>query len=470
MTITPPSPQFPSSTQWLQSSPAATQPQSPLNPPSSPHPLLGCPTQPHPSQPLSPLFSPSIHDPSYGTRPQLRRHIIVLVCRHLAVSFAILVVCFYAFVSLQIRFLHTPYTDMGWTDELTPASVREGVAVEAVQPLDEQWLQGQRVVICGLLRDKEEQVVYLQRTLPRITSLFADWALVIVENNSTDSTRERLLAWQQSDTSRVHVLGWSEHAAEPTAASTEPPVSMYRTVRHDYTEQRIRKMVALRNTYMAYVSSHPTLSSYELLVVMDLDLLSFLYTDGLLSTAHHLRTDPSIAAIAANGLLLTTAPLTLSLLRGFEYQDPYAHEDASDPGKRYPQQLDNIRSKFVNRFHYGAPLHAVRSAFGGFAVYRMERVVGKRYFVSWTDGGRQVLCEHVSLHRQLAGGGSNVTDGDGGRDGGGVYLNPTMIHVILDNTDGHVDRSHIPSPSSSTTHTSTISAVEEDTLVIASGR
>ena len=317
---------------------------------------------------------------------------------------------------------------MAFSDYSTPDLLRQGVPLMYV-PQDEQWLRSQRVVICGLLRDKEEQVEYLQRALPRITALFADWALVVVENNSTDGTRDRLLQWQQQDTSHIHVLGWTSDAPTASNNSTadEPPVSMFRTVHHDYTEQRIRKMVALRNTYLAYVSSHLTLATYELLVVMDLDLQSFLYVDGLLSTAHHLHHNPAIAAIAANGQQLTIAPLTASLLHGFDYQDPYAHEDMSNAGKNVPQQLDNVRSKFANRFYYGAPLRPVQSAFNGFAMYRMAAVVGKRYSVLYSDNGRYVLCEHVSLHRQL------VVDG-------GMYLNPSMIHVILDNTDGHANR------------------------------
>ena len=197
-------------------------------------------------------------------------------------------------------------------------------------------------------------------------------------------------------------------------------------------------MVALRNTYLTYVSSHPTLATYELLVVMDLDLQSFLYVDGLLSTAHHLHNEPTTAAVAANGLQLTAVPLTFSLVHGFEYQDPYAHEDATNAGKSLPQQLDNVRSKWGNRFHYGAPLRPVVSAFGGFTVYRMAAVAGRWYSVTYAEVGGYVLCEHVSLNRQLAAGGSGV----GGS--GGVYLNPSMMHVILDNTDGYVDRHYTP--------------------------
>ena len=373
----------------------------------------------------------------------------------LVTALCLVLPCYYAFVLLQARFLHTSLADISWADYSTPELLRQTVPLLSSQQHDEQWLHSQRVVVCGLLRDKEEQVEYVRRALPRITALFADWAVVIVENNSTDSTRDRLLEWQQHDPSHVHVLGSTSSVASTSNSSIvyEPPVHMFRTVQHDYSEWRIRKMVALRNTYLDYVSAHPTLSTYELLVVMDFDLQSFVYIDGLLSTAHHLHSNPAIAAIAANGLQRTTAPATFSLLHGFEYQDPYAHEDGNNAGKAWPQQLDNVRSKFVNRFYYGEPLHPVVSAFGGFTVYRMERLVGKRYIVSHTADGRYVLCEHVSLNRQL-----RHVDGDGG--GGGMYLNPSMIHAILDNTDGYAQRR----TKQSTTHPSAATVADSEVI------
>ena len=237
-------------------------------------------------------------------------------------SLCVAVVCFYTFVVLQSRFLHTAFSNVSWDNYFTPDILRDGVPITSVLQ-DQQWLRTQRVVICGLLRDKEGPVAYLQRALSRITSLFAEWAVVVVENNSTDDTRDRLLEWHLHDNSHVHVLTTASIANNDSAAET--PVTMFRTVRHDYTEWRIRKMVALRNTYLAYVASHPTLAQYELLIVMDLDLLSFLYIDGLLSTAYHLHTNLTIVAVAAYGQQLTPAPLTASLMYGFEYQDPYAH-------------------------------------------------------------------------------------------------------------------------------------------------
>lgn len=418
-----------------------SRPPSPLgDQPTSPHPLLGCrpPTdRPHPT---SPHFSPTSHLPPPHHNPPARRRLTV--CSLVAVVLSVSIVCFYSFVLLQARFHHTALAAVHWDDYSTPDLLRDGVSISSVLQ-DEQWLRSQRVVVCGLLRDKEGQVAYLQTALPRLTSLFAEWAVVVVENNSTDNTRDRLLTWQQHDPTHVHVLGASP-TTPATDNTTERAATMSRTVRHDYTEWRIRKMAALRNTYLEYVSSHAVLGTYELLIVMDLDLQSFVYIDGLLSTAHYLHTQPTIAAIAANGLQLTTAPLTASLLYGFEYQDPYAHEDERNKGKDVSQRLDNVRSKFVNRYVYGSGLWPVRSAFGGLVVYRMERVRGKRYGVTYSDNGRYVLCEHVSLHRQL----TLVNDTSGGSS---MYLNPSLMHVILDNQDGYVDRTGVTVVSTVTT-------------------
>ena len=328
---------------------------------------------------------------------------------------AVLALLGYFLLSLLSRsFLHWSSSSIPWSGSTTPPVLRGSVSPDSV-PQSPRYFSTQRVVLCGLLRDKEEQVSFLQQSLPRLTSLFLDWAVVVVENDSSDTTREQLLAWQFSQPRHVHVLGYTESA----------PVSTFRTLQHDYSERRIRKMAALRNTYLSYVTDHPILSTYDLLIVMDLDLKSFLYTDGLFSTAYHLEHSPNISAVAANGLQLTGLPFTFSLLRGLTYQDPYAHEDSFNRGKSVPQLFDNWRSNFINRFPYSAPLHLVYSAFNGFTIYRMSAVRGKRYAVHYSEHGHFVLCEHVGFHRQL-----------GDERAGGMVLNPSMMNVILDNSDG----------------------------------
>ena len=304
-----------------------------------------------------------------------------------------------------------------WSSAVTPAYLR-GSASLASLPMDSRHFLTQRVVVCGLLRDKASQVPYLQRSLPRITDHFQDWALVVVENDSQDSTRALLQDWQSQEPQRVFVLE-PDDSGDGGLSDAAANVSD-RTVHHDYSEQRITKMAALRNTYLRFVQQHPVLAAFELLLVLDLDLQSFVYEDGLWSSAFQLQRHPAIAAVAANGLQMTNVALSGGWLQLLLYQDPYAHEDEHNAGKQSGQRWDNLRSNFVNRFHYGQPLHPVRSAFSGLTLYRMQALAGLRYRVE--RAGQHVLCEHVGLNRQLP--------------GAGMFLNPSMAHIVVDNSDG----------------------------------
>jgi hypothetical protein len=65
-----------------------------------------------------------------------------------------------------------------------------------------------RVIICGLIRDREDQIVRLRQQIESVTTLFANYAVVIIENDSNDRTRHELIRWAQDKqvTSRIHVI------------------------------------------------------------------------------------------------------------------------------------------------------------------------------------------------------------------------------------------------------------------------
>ena len=366
-----------------------------------------CPSGPSSSSSSSPLSSSP-------PQPGLLRYLSCL-CALCAFLSLVLFLIFHA--RLGPTFLGR---SIPWRSDTTPLYFRERAAGADGPPLlevaqDVAFWQSERIVLCGLLRDKEGQVAYLRESLRQVTKHFADWALVVVENGSVDRTRQLLLDWQQEEPDRVFVL---EGAAG--GANVSELVS-WRTVWHDYSEQRIGKMAALRNVYLQFVQQHARLSSYAYLAVLDLDLRSLLYSDGLLNSAHHFHTNPTIQAIAANGLQLTAVRFTAGRLHRLTYQDPYAHEDSGNSGKPHDQRYDNVRSGLVNKFKYGHQLLPVTSAFSGFTIYRARALMGLRYGVERSGlHGQHVLCEHVSLNRQLQ----------------AVYLNPSMLHIILDNADG----------------------------------
>lgn len=65
------------------------------------------------------------------------------------------------------------------------------------------------MIVCGLIRDREEQIPHIRLHIQEVAQIFADYAVVIIENDWKDDTRGALIRWAQEDSiqGRIHVLG-----------------------------------------------------------------------------------------------------------------------------------------------------------------------------------------------------------------------------------------------------------------------
>ncbi len=268
-----------------------------------------------------------------------------------------------------------------------------------------------RIIICGMIRDREDQIPRLRRQIESITNLFADYAIVIVENDSKDGTRHELIRWAQDKqvAGRIHVIGCGNQINDDrlcnlSLAATKPKIGP--------NMLRIEKMVLLRNIYMKYIENNVQLSKYDYVLVQDFDLWVYTYTDGLLSTGFYLNMDPTIDAICANGILQN------GLLKGMipykTYFDPYAHKDIQD--WNWSTKYKNIWSSLFRQYSCNNGLIPVKSCFSGQTIYRYRSIRGKRYF-TYMDSYQEAVCEHVGLHETL----------------NSMYLNSEMIFYIMKN-------------------------------------
>ena len=272
--------------------------------------------------------------------------------------------------------------------------------VPAVDParlaLGRQWLAGQSVTICGLVRDAE---LTLPRTLDRVygmASLFREYRIVVLENNSRDRTRAILLEAAQRDPA-LTVLGCGVN--QPVCRLNLPATERGSA---EMSRGRVAKMVRLRNEIFDYLETRP---ATDLVIVWDLDIDGIIYRDGLADTAALMVQDTSIDAVAAHGLRVWEA-LGSTVLG---YGDSYAYLDP-----RLADLPKAARAAFLAA-NPGYPHRArpVTSAFGGFTLYRSRALRGRRYG-SWVDGHGEVVCEHVGLHRGMR-----------------LWVNPRMLHIML---------------------------------------
>ncbi|CAF4433560.1 unnamed protein product, partial [Rotaria magnacalcarata] len=269
-----------------------------------------------------------------------------------------------------------------------------------------QHLAASRVIICAMIRDRETQVPRIRRQIEEITRLFADYVIVIVENDSRDRTRQELISWAQDKkvAGRIHVIGCGHVVNDdrpcnlsmaPTAPNHRPDMS------------RIEKMVLLRNIYMEYIEHNSQLANFDYVIVQDFDLRTYTYTDGLLSTGFHFGNDPTIDAICANGIYHDI------VFGSKKYFDPYAHKD--EQNEKWSTLYNDLWSAFFRYYPCDSNLVRVKSCFSGRTMYRYKSIKEKRYR-TYPDAFQQAVCEHVGFHEALS-----------------IYLNSEMIFYIREN-------------------------------------
>jgi hypothetical protein len=132
------------------------------------------------------------------------------------------------------------------------------------------------------------------------------------ENDSTDNTRQELLAWADKN-KNVTILGCGTNA--PSCKMSWP-----KTIGHPHDFTRIKKMATLRNLYIDYVKEN--LSDYDWLLVWDMDIIASFYKDGLLNTMNYFSKDEdhNIDGICAYGV-------NNDWLLGFQDYDMFAHKE-----------------------------------------------------------------------------------------------------------------------------------------------
>lgn len=304
-------------------------------------------------------------------------------------------------------YIHYPKIQMHYNPQLldpyTPDSqfpIQEGSEsyVKDTTKLGYEVASQSSAVFCIMLRDVEERIPSIIQRAERTGKMFKKAAFLVVENDSSDRTRELLLKWKERNPN-VTVLGCGVNAPGKCE------MKMMRTIGHDVNPSRIQKMVDLRNIYLDYVKSH--FSDYDFCCMWDLDIIGSLYIDGVAHTLGEMSKSPNINVVCANGL---------NKLGVVTYYDGYAHLEKGDDFHVDNKVSHAVKTKWNVQHQRGERLHPVTSCFSGFAIYKISSLLPKnvRYDMS-PDGSLE--CEHVRLHKKMS----------------GVYMNPNMIHFVLIN-------------------------------------
>lgn len=260
-----------------------------------------------------------------------------------------------------------------------------------------------KVLIVGLVRDVESTLPHLIRKTEKVGKAFADYRILLVENDSKDQTRSLLLKWRQRNP-RVTILGCGVNSPECRLSLPGGKGD------HDVNRKRISKMVFLRNIYLDALRT-VDVAEWPLTIIWDLDILGSAYLDGIANTISRMDADPSLSAMCAYGAY------HVSSLWNNHY-DNYA---AVLKGESYRHDLANLHyTKTISGMtsQPGSNPFEVESCFGGFTLYRTAALTNRNVFYDMSPSLDNVECEHVRLHAKLP---------------GRIECNPGMIHTVVVN-------------------------------------
>ncbi|HSA76173.1 MAG TPA: hypothetical protein VLE02_01390 [Nitrosarchaeum sp.] len=258
------------------------------------------------------------------------------------------------------------------------------------------------VVICTLLRNAENRIPDIIKQVEYLGKFFQDYKVLVVENDSKDATRKLLLNWVKYNP-KVEILGCGINVEKCTLKK-----AAYLTEGHSVNKQRIDKMAYLRGIYLEKIKED--YHNYDYCFMWDLDLIGSLYIDGVANSMGWLSSFPHINVMGSMGMYRWMGLLL--------FYDTYAYVKENE--------CTHINYKWWNDLKkgLGTPLMhkrgsdpvKVESIFSGFCIYKVDALVGLE--VDYTTKNEcDIECEHHILNKKI----------------GGVYLNPSMIYLILRN-------------------------------------
>jgi glycosyltransferase involved in cell wall biosynthesis len=238
-------------------------------------------------------------------------------------------------------------------------------------------MRASRVVIAGLVRNAIEVLPHTIERIDRLAKLFADFRVVVYENDSSDGTPELLQAWAAGVR---QVTAISEVRGAPVNPGSR-------------CQHRADRMADYRNRYHAYIAER--FPNFDHVIVVDMDLIGGWSEDGIANTFGWDDWD----FVGANGLVLQRVRLRFN---SWLHYDTWAF-------RRYGS-FEPMCTKTVNHFawHRGEPLQPVSSCFGGLGIYQMPAFLSARY-----AGGD---CEHVTFHYGMRAAGFDR-----------LFLNPSQL-------------------------------------------
>ena len=253
--------------------------------------------------------------------------------------------------------------------------------------LGRQKMHESTVVICGIARDVAKNLIATIARIERLGKMFADYRVVIYENDSTDGTDKLFEEWEDKNY-KVKLITEKLDAVKH---------------KQDDSLARMTDLANYRNKYLDEIFSKNIIPDY--MIVVDLDLDGGWSYEGICNSFGY----DHWSFMGSNGLLYGVLEDSEDQEIRRVYYDAHAFRRLGHPKPHTHQEINVIT------YNRGETPFRVRSCFGGMGIYKSSVFKhGARY------AGPE--CEHVGLHNSLI---------EVGCDN--IYMNPSQI-ILYSNT------------------------------------
>ena len=238
-----------------------------------------------------------------------------------------------------------------------------------------------RVVVCGITRDNAVELLVVIKHIEHTGHHFADYRVIIFENDSRDGTKQVLADWQAKNP-KVQVMSQDfKNKKRPSLAF----------------------LAEIRNQYLDKLFNDPQYQDFDMVMIVDMDMLHGWDVRGI---ADSFAKIDKWDAVCTNGICNSRG--TMYDLSAFRSKDfPYRVLGWDECFAKYGKACDKVYSP-------GLDLIPVQSGFGGMAFYKKQFIKGCRYQSIDQD------CEHIPFHACLR-----------ERNNGRMVLNPAQVARYL---------------------------------------
>lgn len=262
------------------------------------------------------------------------------------------------------------------------------------------------ITVVGAVRNGEK---FLDRILNNILQIvsqhFGDqYRIIIYENDSTDRTRELLLAWQTRGQQRV---AGSRHQNYATAILPDHLSLILEDGLDRRFPYRTQRLAYIRNRLLKEALSTSSQSNSYLLIT-DMDDVNGETTD-IATTFHNIFdfSDNSIWDVQTIHQRKHYYDIWALRKRGHLESDCWQNyfrdvQSGVDPTAAHQAHI----GKYQTPYKLTKGLIPVTSAFGGAAIYKMDRlkaipITDLPQYVGLTPDHKGEICEHVAFHEAL---------------------------------------------------------------------